>query len=88
MISGLPGPERGAAWTAARRALLDATPLTSAGNMDGGGPDLLGTVGDVAGDGEGNVYIRDNTAEEVPLFNSAGDFLQRMGGVRDREDFA
>ena len=80
VISGLSSPERAAAWAAARRALLDATPVTSVGTPDGSGPDLLGTVGDVAGDGEGNVYIQDKTTQEVLLFNAAGDFLQRMGG--------
>ncbi|MCY3942414.1 MAG: hypothetical protein OXG18_01410, partial [Gemmatimonadetes bacterium] len=56
MIEGLPTPERAAEWSAARRALLDATPVTSVGTLEGTGPDLLGSVTAAASDADGNVY--------------------------------
>ena len=80
VIRGLSSPERAAAWAAARRALLDARAVTSVGTLSGSGPDLLGVVGAAASDGEGNVYVQDNSTEEVLVFNAAGEFLQRMGG--------
>lgn len=80
VIEGLSTPERAAEWSAARRALLDATPVTSVGTLDGTGPDLLGSIAAAAGDTDGNGYILDGIAEEVLVFDAAGDFLHRVGG--------
>ena len=80
VIEGLSTPERAAQWSAARRALLDATPVTSVGTLDGTGPDLLGSITAAASDADGNVYILDGIAEEVLVFDAAGDFLHRVGG--------
>ena len=80
VVRGLSGPEGASAWRAARRSLLDATPVTSVGTPSGTGPDLLGVVGDAARDGDGNVYVQDNTTEEVLLFDAAGGFQERLGG--------
>lgn len=79
VIEGL-SPERATEWSAARRALLDATPVTSIGTLDGTGPDLLGSITAAASDADGNVYILDGIAEEVRIFDAAGDFLHRVGG--------
>jgi len=80
VIEGLSTPERAAEWSAARRALLDATPVTSVGTLDGTGPDLLGSIAAAASDADGNVYILDGIGEEVLVFDAAGDFLHRVGG--------
>ena len=80
VVKGLASPERAAEWSAARRALLDATPVTSVGTLDGAGPDLLGSVSAAAADADGNVYILDGIAEEVLVFDASGDFLHRVGG--------
>lgn len=80
VIEGLSTPERAAEWSTARRALLDATPVTSVGTLEGTGPDLLGSISAAASDADGNVYILDGIAEEVLVFDAAGDFLQRVGG--------
>ena len=80
LIRGLSDPERAAAWAAARRALLDARTVTSVGRWDGTGPDVLGVVGAAASDGKGNVYIQDNSTEEVLVFSAAGEFMHRVGG--------
>lgn len=80
VIEGLSTPERAAEWSAARRALLDATPVISVGTPDGTGPDLLGSIAAAASDADGNVYILDGIAEEVLVFDAAGDFLHRVGG--------
>ena len=83
VLEGLSAPDRAAQWSAVRRALLDATPVTSVGTLDGTGPDLLGSVAAAAGDAEGNVYILDGVAEEVLVFDAMGDFLTRVGGKGD-----
>ena len=80
VVEGLSDPERAAQWSAARRALLDATPVTSVGTLDGIGPDLLGTVAGAASDADGNVYILDSAADEVLVFDAMGEFLHRVGG--------
>ena len=80
VIEGLSTQERAAQWSAARRALLDATPGTSVGTLEGTGPDLLGSIAAAASDAAGNVYILDGMAEEVLVFDAAGDFLHRVGG--------
>ena len=80
VVEGLSTSERAAQWSAARRALLDATPVTSVGTLDGTGPDLLGSITAAASDADGNVYILDGMAEEVLVFDAAGDFLHRVGG--------
>ena len=80
VVEGLSTPQRAAQWSAARRALLDATPVTSVGTLDGTGPDLLGSITAAAADADGNVYILDGMAEEVLVFDAAGDFLHRVGG--------
>ena len=80
VVEGLSTPQRAAQWSAARRALLDATPVTSVGTLDGTGPDLLGLITAAAGDADGNVYILDGMAEEVLVFDATGDFLHRVGG--------
>ena len=79
IITGVTG-ERSAEWAAARRALLDARTVTRVGVLSGSGPDRLGFVGDAARDDEGNVYIQDNSTEEIRVFSATGDFLHSIGG--------
>lgn len=86
VLVGVSDPQRAAEWTAARRGLLDAEVVTSIGTLTGDGPDVLGVVGDAEVDEEGNVYIQDNTTEELLVFNSSGDFLHRVGGKGDGPD--
>lgn len=80
VIEGLSTPERAAQWSAARRALLDARAVTSVGTLEGTGPDLLGTIAGAAADPDGNVHILDGSADEVLVFDAAGEFLHRVGG--------
>ena len=80
VIEGLSTPKRAAEWSVARRALLDATAVTSVGTLEGTGPDLLGSISAAASDADGNVYILDGIAEEVLIFDAAGEFLHRVGG--------
>ena len=74
-------PQRAAEWAAARRGLLDAEVVTSIGSYDG--PDILGIVGDAAVDEEGNVYIQDNTTDELLVYSASGELLHRVGGSGD-----
>ncbi len=83
LLSGVSDPERVADWAAARRAILDAEIVTSIGAATGDGPDVLGIVGDAAVDEEGNVYIQENTTDELLVFSATGDLLHRTGGTGD-----
>ena len=80
VIEGLATPERVVQWTTARRALLDARAVTSVGTLEGTGPDLLGTIAGAAADPDGSVHILDGSADEVLVFDAAGEFLHRVGG--------
>ena len=80
IVEGLSTPERAAQWMTARRALLDARAVTSVGTLEGTGPDLLGTIAGAAADPDGNVHILDGSADEVLVFDAAGEFLHRVGG--------
>lgn len=81
--SGVSDPQRAAEWAATRRALLDAVAVTSIGAAGGDGPDVLGIIGDGAVDEEGNVYIQENTTDELLVFSPSGDLLHRTGGTGD-----
>ena len=83
VLSGVSDPQRAADWAAARRAILDAEVVTSIGTFAGDGPDVLGIVGDAAVDEDGNVYIQDNTSDELLVFSPSGDLLHRTGGTGD-----
>lgn len=86
VIEGLSTSERAAQWSATRRGLLDAHAVTSVGSLDGTGPDVLGLVSAAAVDTDGNVYILDGGAEEVLVFDAAGEFLYRVGGKGEGPD--
>ena len=83
VLAGASDPRRAAEWAAARRALLDAEIVTTVGTAAGDGPDVLGIVGDAAVDDFGNVYIQENTTDELLVFTPAGDLLHRTGGTGD-----
>ncbi len=83
VLAGASDPPRAAEWAKARRALLDAEVVTSVGAVAGDGPDVLGIVGDAAVDEVGNVYIQENTTDELLVFSPAGDLLHRTGGTGD-----
>ena len=71
------------AWAATRRAILDAEPGPYIGALEGGGPDVLGSVVDARFDANGNLYLLDFVASTVTVFDSTGDFVHRMGGEGD-----
>ena len=78
VLAGVSDLQRVAEWATARRGLLDAEVVTSIGSYDG--PDILGIVGDAAVDEEGNVYIQENTLDELLVYSASGDLLHRVGG--------
>ena len=83
VLSSASDPGRAANWAAARRAILDAEIVTRIGAATGDGPDVLGIVGDAAIDEDGNVYIQENTTDELLVFSPSGDLLHRTGGTGD-----
>ncbi len=83
VLSGVADPQRAADWATGRRAILDAEIVTRIGAATGDGPDVLGIVGDAAVDEDGNVYIQENTTDELLVFSASGDLLHRTGGTGD-----
>lgn len=81
-VTGLT-PERAAQWAEMRRALLDARTVTRVGGPTGTAPERLGRVADVAIDDEGNVYILDDSSEEMRVFNADGGFRYGVGVLED-----
>ena len=71
-----------AAWRDARDKVAAArTTLAIGDNREG--PTNFGRVRDVAITPEGDVLVLDDDAQEVRVFDSAGRFVQRIGGLGD-----
>ena len=71
-----------AAWRDAREKVAGArTTLAIGDNREG--PTNFGRVRDVAVTPEGDVLVLDDDAQEVRVFDSAGRFVQRVGGLGD-----
>lgn len=49
------------------------------GTADGAGPDLFGSIHDLAVDTHGRIYILDGQAREVRVFNPEGRYLRTIG---------
>ena len=60
----------------------DATlvPEMSIGEVDGPDEYLFGRVGSIAVDGDHNVYVFDQQAREVRIFDARGGYLRSLGG--------
>ena len=61
----------------------DARPLSvdlRIGRAYGDGPDLFGRVADVEVDGYGRIYVLDDIAHEIRVFNADGSHLRTIGG--------
>ena len=83
---GLTAPDL-ATWRAARRALLTARPGIVIGSNDPApSPAVLGSVGDVGMDADGNLYVLDPINHEVRVFDRRGEFLTSAGGSGEGPD--
>ena len=70
------------AWRSARDDLLAAQTAMRLGSEEEG-PQLFGSIGDVAVDAEGSVFVFDALAMELRVFDSAGRYLTGVGGFGD-----
>lgn len=53
--------------------------VSSIGNLDGGGPEIFGRIADLEIDSSGNLYVLDELAQEVRVFDEDGNFLRALG---------
>lgn len=71
-----------ARWRAAKAAILGAETVLRLGH-DMGGHETFGAIRDVAMASNGQVFVLDDHAQAVRVFDSAGRFLETIGGVGD-----
>ncbi|MYC99294.1 MAG: hypothetical protein F4X13_08500 [Gammaproteobacteria bacterium] len=81
-------PERLAKWTATRDAIRSAGLLVEIGaagmdHSEHSDPTVFGSVADVAVDTAGLVYVLDEQAQEVRVFDFLGRFVHKFGGFGD-----
>lgn len=74
--------EARAAWEHMKQRILNATPVLALG-ADAEGPELFGSIMDVAVDGQGNMFVFDVQGQEVHVFDRDGSFVQVVGGRGD-----
>jgi sugar lactone lactonase YvrE len=63
--------DEASAWTVVEELRL--------GTADGDGPELFGSIYDVAVDGAGRIYVLDQQAQEVRVFDAEGAYLRTIG---------
>lgn len=71
-----------AEWASKIKRLLDARPVLSIGD-DSEGPSNFGRILDAAVSSSGHLFLLDGPSQEVRIFDSAGRFVQALGGVGD-----
>ena len=81
-------PERLAKWVAARDAIRNASLVVEIGtagmdHSDHSDPAVFGSLADVAVDTAGLVYVLDEQAQEVRVFDFLGRFVHKFGGFGD-----
>ncbi len=81
-------PERLAKWAAARDAIRNARLVVAIGNAgtdhsNQSDPAVFGSLADVAVDTAGLVYVLDEQAQEVRVFDFLGRFAHKFGGFGD-----
>lgn len=71
-----------AAWSAARNALVAATPALRLGSEQSA-PELFGYVPKADIDVDGNIVVLDELAQEIRIFDPQGRFIDGFGGIGD-----
>lgn len=61
-------------------AQLRLEPLPTIGRLEGAGPDVFGRIIDVEMDSAGNVYVLDQGARAIQVFDVDGTFVRSIGG--------
>ncbi len=75
---GLPDVDL-ASWETSKRALLAAEPVLRLGSEQPG-PALFGYVPKAAINQDGHIVVLDEDAQEIRIFDSAGEFIESFGG--------
>ena len=76
-------PEALARWQTMRNSLRDARTTLQIGVATSDGPEAFGRIWDALVAPSGDVFILDEQAQEVRIFDSSGRFLQSIGGIGD-----
>ncbi len=50
------------------------------GSLESNGPDMFGQIGDLAVDGAGRVFVLEQQAHEIRVFDAAGTHIRTIGG--------
>jgi len=74
--------EATAAWVAAKRSLLSATPVFRVGSEERG-PGQFAYVSKADFAPNGNLVVLDEDAQEIRIFDSQGRFVEQFGGIGD-----
>lgn len=70
-------------WKNVRDEIVDSRIVLRIGAKDTDGPDAFGNVVDVAVNRAGHVFVLDDQAQEVRIFDPNGGFMQSLGGIGD-----
>ncbi len=71
------------AWRSARSTLLGARTELRIGTEDPEGPETFGRIWDVEVDPADRVFVLDDMAQEIRIFDSGGRLVQAVGGIGD-----
>lgn len=70
-------------WLLVRDELAEARTVLRIGAANTDGPDAFGNIADIAMSPSGDIFVLDEQAQEVLIFDSNGRFVQSIGGVGD-----
>lgn len=80
--SGMEG-EALANWLRMRDELTEVNTALRIGAKETDGPDAFGNIADVTVSPSGNIFVLDEQAQEVLIFDSNGSHIQSLGGIGD-----
>lgn len=75
--------DRLAAWTAARRSLVEAKVAYRLGALEGDSPEVFGRIADVVLDRENRLLVLDGHFQRVSIFDPSGQFVEAFGRLGD-----
>lgn len=70
-------------WLLVRDELTNARTTLRIGTKDADGPDAFGNIADIAASPSGDIFVLDDQAQKVVIFDSDGSFVQSVGGIGD-----
>lgn len=70
-------------WLRVRHELTNARTTLRIGAKDTDGPDAFGNIADIAASPSGDIFVLDEQAQKIAIFDSDGSFVQSVGGIGD-----